>query len=159
MALFVFVVLNIAQYMPHWNESFNIAPEHFHAVFGSAKIMYIASVTAYLVGQLCDIWVFHALKKITRGRLLWLRATGSTVISQTLDSFLVTYLAFSLGRQLFPTPGQLPADAWQVVQFAMTGYLLKFVIAIAITPLIYAGRGAIHRWFGLEPLPADDPRV
>ena len=159
MALFVFVVINIAQYMPHWSESFNIEQEHFEAVFGSAKIMYIASVTAYLIGKLCDIWLFRWLKKFTRGRMLWLRATGSTVISQTLDSFVVTYLAFSLGRRLFPVAGQPPADGWQVVQFAMTGYLLKFVLAIAITPLIYAGRGFIHRWFGLLPLPPDDPRV
>ncbi len=159
MALFVFVVMNIAQYMPYLPESFNISQDHFDAVFGSAKIMYIASITAYLVGQLCDIWVFHLLKKVTRGRLLWLRATGSTVISQTLDSFVVSYIAFSLGRRLFPVPGVPPADGWQVVQFAMTGYLLKFVLAIAITPLIYAGRGIIHRWFGLLPLAPDDPRV
>lgn len=159
MAVYVFVVINIAQWMPHWAESFNIGAEHFTAVFGSAKIMYVASVTAYLVGQLSDIWVFHVLKRLTRGRMLWLRATGSTLISQTLDSFVVTYLAFSLGRRLFPIPGSPPADGWQVVQFAMTGYLLKFVIAIGITPLIYAGRGLIHRCFGLTPLPPDDPRV
>ncbi len=159
MALFVFVVINIAQYMPYLPASFNVNPEHFDAVFGSAKIMYIASVTAYLVGQLCDIWVFHLLKKLTRGRLLWLRATGSTVISQTLDSFVVSYLAFGLGRRLFGDPSVPAAGFWEIVQIAMTGYLLKFVIAIAITPLIYAGRGFIHRWFGLLPLPPDDPRV
>jgi uncharacterized integral membrane protein (TIGR00697 family) len=159
MALFVFVVMNIAQAMPFLPKPFNIAPEHFDAVFGSAKIMYIASVTAYLIGQLCDIWVFHALKKLTRGRLLWLRATGSTVISQTLDSFVVTYLAFGLGRRILNDPTAAPMPFSEILQTAATGYLLKFVIAIAITPLIYAGRSAIHRWFGLQPLPSGDPRV
>lgn len=159
MALFVFGVINIAQYMPYLSAPFNIAPEHFNAVFGSAKIMYIASVTAYLVGQLCDIWVFHLLKKLTAGRLLWLRATGSTVISQTLDSFVVSYLAFGLGRQWFGDPGTPAAGFGEIVQIAMTGYLLKFVLAIGITPLIYLGRGLIHRCFGLTPLPPNDPRV
>jgi queuosine precursor transporter len=158
MAMFVFVVLNIAQYMPHWDAPFNIAPEHFNAVFASAKVMYIASVTAYLVGQLCDIWVFHWLKKATRGKLLWLRATGSTIVSQTLDSFVVTYLAFNVGRRLFPDPNNLPVLGWQIVQIAVTGYMLKFVLAIALTPMIYASRGLIHRSFGLVPLPSDDPR-
>ena len=107
MALFVFGVINLAQTMPYLPATYNIAQEHFDAVFASAKIMYIASVSAYLVGQLADIWVFHWLKKLTRGRLLWLRATGSTVISQTLDSFVVSYIAFSFGRHCFPTPTSL----------------------------------------------------
>lgn len=159
MALFAFGVINLAQAMPFLDAPFNIAPEHFDAVFGSAKIMYIASVSAYLIGQLADIWVFHLLKKVTRGRLLWLRATGSTVISQTLDSFVVSYLAFSLGRQLIKDPANPPAAGWDVVQIAMTGYLLKFVLAIVVTPLIYLGRNFVHRWFGLEPLSSEDPRA
>jgi uncharacterized integral membrane protein (TIGR00697 family) len=159
MALFAFGVINVAKWMPYLDQPFNIAPAHFDAVFGSARIMYIASVTAYLIGQLADIWVFRVIKRVTRGRLLWLRATGSTVISQTLDSFVVSYLAFSLGRQLFPDPNVPPAPMFEILQIAMTGYLLKFVLAIAVTPLIYAGRGLIHRWFGLVPLPPDDPRV
>jgi hypothetical protein len=156
MALFVFGVINIAQWMPYLPADFNVSRENFDAVFGSAKVMYIASVTAYLVGQLCDIWVFHMLKKLTRGRLLWLRATGSTVISQTLDSFVVSYLAFGLGRRLFGGPS---AGFGEIANIALTGYLLKFVIAVAITPLIYAGRGVIQRVFGLVPLPPGDPRA
>jgi uncharacterized integral membrane protein (TIGR00697 family) len=159
MALFVFAVINIAQYMPYLPAPYNITQDHFDAVFASAKIMYIASITAYLIGQLADIWVFHILKKLTRGKLLWLRATGSTVISQTLDSFVVTFLAFSFFRTVFPDPSNPPMAAGQVVQTAITGYMLKFVLAIAITPLIYAGRGLIHRWFGLVPIQPEDPRA
>jgi uncharacterized integral membrane protein (TIGR00697 family) len=158
MALFVFVMLNIAQEMPFLDKPYNVKPEHFNAVFGSAKVMYIASLCAYLVGQLCDIWVFHRLKRFTGGRLLWLRATGSTVLSQMVDSFFVSYIAFNLGRRLFPSDDTPPAAMADVLTIAATGYLLKFVLAIAITPLIYAGHAVMHRTFGLAPLPADDPR-
>lgn len=159
MAIFVFIVINIAQYMPYLEADYNVKQEHFDAIFGSAKLMYIASVTAYLVGQLCDIWIFHALKKLTRGKMLWLRATGSTVISQMLDSFVVTYLAFSLGRKIVGDPNAPPAPFADVMGIAVTGYLLKFTLAIGITPLLYLGRGVLHKCFGLVPLPPDDARV
>lgn len=159
MAVFVFIVMNIAQAMPYLDAPFNVKREHFDAVFGSAKIMYIASLCAYLVGQLLDIWVFHLLKRATKGRLLWLRATGSTIVSQMIDSFVVSYIAFSLGRRVFVSPDSPPAEFGEVLKIAATGYGLKFVLAVAITPLIYAGHGIMHRWFGLTPLPADDARA
>lgn len=157
MALFVFAVLNIAQAMPYLDAPYNVKKEHFDAIFGSAKVMYLASLTAYLVGQLCDIWFFHMFKRVTGGRLLWLRATGSTVVSQMIDSFVVSYIAFSLGRRLIGDA--VPAPMSEVMKIAATGYLLKLVIAIGITPLIYAGHTLIHRTFGLRPLPAEDPRA
>jgi uncharacterized integral membrane protein (TIGR00697 family) len=156
MGWFVFLVINIALAMPYLDASYNIQPEAFEAVFGASRIMFAASMIAYLVGQLSDIWVFHLLKKLTRGRYLGLRATGSTVVSQMIDSFVVTYLAFGLGRQVF---GGEVAPFRDVLQIAATGYILKFVIAVAITPLIYAGHGVLHRWFGLVPLPAEDRRA
>jgi uncharacterized integral membrane protein (TIGR00697 family) len=159
MGMFVFIVINIAQAMPYLDAPFNVKREHFDAVFGSAKIMYIASLCAYLIGQLSDIWVFHLLKRATGGRLLWLRATGSTVISQMIDSFFVSWIAFSLGRHLFPSPDSPPASLGNVLKIAATGYLLKFFLAVLITPLIYAGHGVIHRWLGMAPLPAEDPRA
>jgi uncharacterized integral membrane protein (TIGR00697 family) len=153
MAFFVFVVINIAQAMPYLDAPFNVRPEAFNAVFGSAKIMYVASLCAFLVGQLCDISVFGFLKRVTTGRMVWLRATGSTVISQMVDSFFVSYLAFGLGRQLFPDPSTPAASFDEVLKIAATGYLLKFVVAIAITPLVYAGRTVMKKAFGLEPVP------
>lgn len=155
MALFVFVIINIAQSMPHLDKPYNVRKEHFDSIFGSAKIMYIASLCAYLVGQLLDIWFFHVIKRITRGRLLWLRATGSTIVSQMIDSVIVVYLAFGLGRQLFPSPDVPPAPMNEILAIAATGYILKFVLAVAITPLIYAGHGVMRRWFGLVPLPPE----
>ena len=60
-------------------------------------MMYIASVTAYLLGQLADIWLFGIIKSFTGGKMLWLRAQGSTIISQVLDSFVVSYVAYRGG--------------------------------------------------------------
>jgi len=108
-AVFVFIVMNIAQAMPYLDAPYNVRKDQFDAIFGSAKIMYIASLVAYLVGQLSDIAVFGFFKRLTGERLVWLRATGSTVISQFIDSFIVSYLAFSLGRQLFADPANPPA--------------------------------------------------
>ncbi len=151
-ALFVFGVINIAQAMPYLDAPYNVRPEQFDAIFGSAKVMYIASLCAYLVGQLSDIAVFGFLKRLTGQRLVWLRATGSTVISQFIDSFIVSYLAFSLGRQIFADQALPPAPVSAIPGIAITGYTLKFTLAIAITPLIYASRFAMHRWFGLTPI-------
>lgn len=145
-ALYVFVVINIAQAMPYLDAPWNVSPQEFNAIFGSAKIMYIASLCAYLVGQLSDISIFGAFKRLTGDRFIWLRATGSTVISQFIDSFIVSYLAFSLGRELFPDPANPAAPVSAIPAIAVTGYTLKFVLALAVTPLIYLGRRLMRRY-------------
>ncbi len=150
--ILAFAVMNVAQYMPRLDAPYNISQEHFDASFGSAKGLYVASTVAYLAGQFSDIAIFGFLKRLTGGRAIWLRATGSTLISQLIDSFLVSWIAFGLWRQWFPNPSALPASFSNVIQIALTGYVLKFVIAIAITPLIYAGHGVIERLTGLRPL-------
>ena len=152
-ATFVFIIMNIAQAMPYLEAPFNVRKESFDAIFGSAKVMYIASLCAYLVGQLSDIALFGFLKRLTGSRYVWLRATGSTVISQLIDSFIVSYLAFSLGREIFADPANPPAPVSAIPSIAITGYILKFVLALAITPLIYLGRSIMERKFGLKPIP------
>ena len=121
-------------------------------IFGSAKLMYVASILAYLAGQLSDIWLFGVIKKLTKGNYLWLRATGSTIISQMLDSFVVSYIAFSFGKKV---TNQVPATLAEVFNIAITGYSLKFVIAGLITPILYLIRNILHDKFGFEPLPVD----
>ncbi len=155
MALFVFGVINAVQAMPRLDASYNVSEESFSTVFGSAKIMYMASLMAYLIGNICDIAMFAWIKRMTGGRLVWLRATGSTVFSQIIDSFVVCALAFKLGREWFPTPGLEPVTWMMVIKLGMTSYMLKFVIAISLTPLIYAGRSFIKRVWGLHPLPPE----
>lgn len=155
-AMFVFGVINLAQAMPYLEAPYNIDRVHFEQVFGSAKVMYVASVGAFIVGSLCDIALFGIIKRFTGGRMIWLRATGSTVVSQMVDSFVVSYLAFGLGRQLFASPDSPPpAPFMDILKIAATGYLLKFFVAIAITPLIYAGHGILRKWFGLTPMPPE----
>ncbi|MFT3684988.1 MAG: queuosine precursor transporter [Phycisphaerales bacterium] len=153
MGAFVWLVVRATLSMPRWEADFNVQPGAFEAVFQSSQVMYFASLIAYLTGSLCDIAVFGWLKRLTGGKMVWLRATGSTIISQLLDSFVVTALGLSFGRMVFGGGTPMPLSA--VPAAALTGYGLKFVIAIALTPIIYAGRAIMHRQFGLVPLPTD----
>jgi len=124
----------------------------FETIFGSAALMYIASMVAFLIGSLLDIWLFGIFKRLTGGKMIWLRATGSTVVSQLFDSFVVTFMFFIVLQKL--TGGEA-ADAGFVFGTALTGYILKFVIAVALTPAIYLGRWFIRTQFGLRPLPPE----
>jgi len=149
--MLVFAVLNVAQAMPYLDKPFNVPQQSFDDIFGSAKLMYIASVCAYLLGSLSDIWLFGVIKRATKGKYLWLRATGSTVISQVLDSFVVSYVAFSLGKAL---TGQTPATLSEVFSIAATGYGLKFSLAAGLTPVLYVLKNVMSDKFGLKALPA-----
>ena len=153
MSILVFTVMNIAQALPYLDRPFNVSKDSFDMIFGSAKLMYIASVTAYLIGSLSDIWLFGIIKKATKGKFLWLRATGSTVISQVLDSFVVSYIAFSLGKTL---NGQPPASIPEVLNIAATGYGLKFALAASLTPMLYVLKSIMTDRFGLQPIPAEE---
>jgi queuosine precursor transporter len=149
---FAFLVINVALAMPHWEVPFNIASQSFDDVFSSSRIMYVASLSAYLVGSFSDIAIFGWLKRLTGGKRVWLRATGSTVVSQAIDSFIVTWLAFSVARHALSSGvAAMPFD--EVLKTAATGYLLKFAIALGLTPVIYLGRWVMRTRLGLVPLP------
>lgn len=115
-----------------------VGDEAFQAVFANSSQIILGSITAYLIGQLVDIQVFHRLRTLTGNRHIWLRATGSTLVSQLVDSYIVIYMAFGLWGQ----NGKPPWPLRTVAEVATTNYLYKFVIAILITPLLYLG----HRW-------------
>ena len=129
-----------------------ISQDHFDAVFGMSNRLYIASLTAYLTGQMCDIFLFGLIKRATRGKYVWLRATGSTIVSQAIDSFLVTTILFAATSN---PATNAPYTTHELLETAATGYILKFLIAIALTPLIYAGRWFIRERFGMTPMPVD----
>ncbi|MEI7658129.1 MAG: queuosine precursor transporter [Phycisphaerae bacterium] len=154
MGVLAFMVINLAQAMPRLDASFNVSQQAFDAVFGSAKGMYVASLAAYLVGSLADIFIFGVFKRLTGGRYIWLRATGSTIISQFIDSCVVSYVAFHLWRTLYPDPGTPPAPLGEILKIAATGYMLKFCLALAATPVIYLGHGFLRVVCGLTPIPA-----
>ncbi|MBY0261454.1 MAG: queuosine precursor transporter [Phycisphaerales bacterium] len=151
MAFLAFIMIYLARMAPT-SEISPIPGQTFDAVFAMSNRLYVASLTAYFVGQMCDIWLFGVLKRLTGGRLVWLRSTGSTVVSQAIDSFLVTAILFAATNN--PKTGV--AYTWhEILETAATGYLLKFLIAIALTPLVYLGRWVLRTRFGMTPVPAD----
>ncbi len=115
------------------------ADEQFHAVFGQSMWIIAGSITAFLSSQMVDVFVFWFFRNKTGGKMLWLRATGSTAISQLIDTFVVTGIAFFL-------PGKWTLDVW--LNAASTGYVCKLIIAVALTPLIYLGHSVIDKYLG-----------
>ena len=113
----------------------------YGAVFGQGLWIIAGSITAFLVGQLVDVWVFQRIKRVTGEGKLWLRTTGSTMISQGIDSVVVLYIAFYLGADW---PLQ------RVLQIALLNYAFKWVAAMAMTPLIYLVHQGIERHLGPE---------
>lgn len=112
----------------------------YAAVFGQGLWTISGSIIAFLIGQLIDVQVFHRIRHFTGERFVWLRATGSTAISQLIDSFVVLYIAFVIGPQAWPT------SLWLAV--GSVNYIYKMLAAIALIPLIYLMRRAIHGYLG-----------
>jgi uncharacterized integral membrane protein (TIGR00697 family) len=113
----------------------------FSAIFGQGMWIIFASITAFLVSQIVDVTVFHRIKRMTGEKWVWLRATGSTVISQLIDSFIVLFIAFKIGA----------GWSWQLVlAVCLVNYTYKFTMAIILTPVIYLVERRIERYFGHE---------
>jgi len=113
----------------------------YNTIFRAGLGIIVGSLTAFLVSQLVDVYVFHYLRKLTGHKYLWLRATGSTVVSQIIDSFVILFIAFYfLGNWSLE----------QVFRVGLIQYLYKISIAIALTPVIYLVHMAIDRYLGKE---------
>jgi uncharacterized integral membrane protein (TIGR00697 family) len=111
----------------------------FNKILGQGQRIIIGSLAAFLLSQLVDVFVFQKLRKLTGQKMLWLRATGSTLVSQFIDSFVVLYIAF-----FGVFSGQ------QIIAIGITNYIYKFSVAILLTPLIYLGHYLIDRYLGKE---------
>lgn len=109
----------------------------FNRILGQGQRIIIGSLTAFLIGQLVDVFVFQKLRRVTGGRKLWLRATGSTLVSQLVDSFVVLFIAF---YGVF--------DTKLIVAIGITNYIYKFAVALLLTPLIYLGHNLIDNYLG-----------
>lgn len=112
----------------------------FSQVFGQGMWIIAGSLVAFLIGQLVDALIFHRLRLFTGDKYLWLRATGSTLVSQFIDSFVVLYIAFVLGPQ-----------QWSISLFLAVGvvnYAYKFMVAVLLTPVIYAAHWLIDQYLG-----------
>ncbi len=113
----------------------------FNAVFGQGMWIIIGSIVAFLVSQIVDVTVFHKIKKATGEKKVWLRATGSTIVSQLVDSFIVLFIAFYLGQHW---------SMQKVLAICMVNYTYKAVVAILLTPVIYIVEHRIDKYFGKE---------
>lgn len=115
----------------------------FNGIFGQGMWIIAGSIIAFLIGQMADVLIFHRIKKSTGERLLWLRATGSTVASQLIDSFVVIFIAFYINPQY--------NWSWQMVAaIGLVNYSYKFLVAILMTPLLYGVHGIIDNYLGKE---------
>ncbi|WP_079686100.1 queuosine precursor transporter [Ohtaekwangia koreensis] len=145
-----FVILFLSIHLPPagwWVDAYSKDPQGnyfnidyaFSKIFGQGQRIILGSLTAFIIGQLVDVFVFHKLRNVTGSKLLWLRATGSTLVSQFVDSFVVLYIAFA---GIFSNQ--------QILAIGITNYIYKFAVAILLTPLIYFGHNLIDRYLGKE---------
>ena len=136
--VYAFVLLYVAIRVPAAAFS-PVNNEQFRAVFGQSLWIIVGSLTAFMISQLVDVVIFWVFRARTQGRMLWLRATGSTAVSQFIDSFVIIAIAFWL-------PGKL--NTQDFITVAATNYSYKLLIAVLLTPLIYLGHNLIDRFLG-----------
>ncbi len=110
-------------------------------IFGQGMWTIVGSITAFLTGQLVDVTVFHRIRRWTGERWLWLRSTGSTIVSQLFDSFIVLYIAFVLGPQHWPVQ--------QFLAVGMVNYIYKALAAVVMTPTLYLVHAGVRRYLGV----------
>ena len=133
---YCFIVVLLALQIPAVPD-IGVTDEQFGAVFGQAPWIMIGSIAAFLISQLLDVTIFHWIKSKTGNNHIWLRSTGSTVVSQMIDTIVVLYIGFVL-------PGKMDWNTFAEV--APTNYLLKMGIAVALTPMIYLVHAGIRKF-------------
>lgn len=134
---YAFIILLLAITIPAAKGISPVNDEQFQAVFGQSMWIIVGSIIAFLVSQLIDVTVFWFFKKKTGNQKIWLRTTGSTIISQLFDSFIVLGIAFWL-------PGKINFNTF--ISSALTGYTFKLCVAVVLTPLIYLGHYLIKKY-------------
>jgi len=111
----------------------------FNGIFGQGMWIILGSLTAFLVSQIVDVTIFHRIKKVTGEKHIWLRATGSTLVSQLVDSYIVLTIAFKFGSNW----------SWPLVFAVGTmNYIYKFIMAIVLTPVIILVEKRIEKYLG-----------
>lgn len=138
MITWTFIITTVSIQIPAVSFS-PVGDDAFGQVFGQSAWIIVGSMAAFLVSQLVDVTVFHAVRRALGGRHIWARATGSTLVSQLIDSFVVIWIAFWL-------PGKV--DAATALDISISGFTYKVGLAIALTPMIYLTHAAVHRWLG-----------
>ena len=138
--VYAFVVLLLAMQVPAASFS-PVTDAQFRAVFGQSLWIIVGSVIAFAVSQLIDVAIFWLVRHKTGKRYLWMRATGSTVVSQLIDSVVIIGIAFWL-------PGKVQTSEFLTV--AASNYSFKLLVALGTTPFLYAGHAVIDRFLGLD---------
>lgn len=141
--LFAGMMIPAASFSPVDDNSYSI-------VFGQSLWIIVGSIIAFIVSQLLDVTVFWLFRNKTGGKHLWLRSTGSTVFSQLIDTFIVLGIAFWL-------PGKISTS--QFLNMSATNYTYKLFIALGLTPFIYLGHAAIHRYLHYNPADKEDIKL
>lgn len=119
--------------------------ELFTLLYATTSGAVVASMLAYIAAQYCDVFMFHFWKNLTKGKHLWLRNNGSTLISQGVDSFMVISVTF--GAQFLA--GNIGLKA--VLILMGSNYLFKFFVALADTLPFYLGVHYIGRYLEFSP--------
>lgn len=113
----------------------------FQTIFRQGLGIILGSLTAFLIAQFLDVFIFQRLRRVTGKRMIWLRATGSTLVSQLVDSFIVLWIAFYVFGN------------WSMSDIFAVGsinYIYKFAVAILLTPVLYIAHYFIDRYLGIE---------
>lgn len=126
------MMIDAVSFSPVQNDAYN-------EVFGQSMLIIIGSVVAFLLSQLLDVFVFWLVRERTGKGMIWLRATGSTAISQLADTIIVAGIAFWL-------PGKVSTS--QFLNMVIAGYSCKLIIAVVLTPLIYFLHSLIDNYLG-----------
>jgi len=138
--IYVFLVLYVARNLDAYSPP-GVSNQEFETIFAQSGYLIVGSIAAFLFSQFLDITLFAWFKKMTGGSYIWLRATGSTVISQFLDSIIVIGIGFYL-------PGKVDFETYKWM--ILTGYTIKLVLAVLLTPFIYLGHFGIRHYLRLE---------
>jgi uncharacterized integral membrane protein (TIGR00697 family) len=140
-SIFVFglILISDAVMATSWSP---VGDEQYHQVFGRTGIAVLASMAAYLAAQFVDIRLFHFWKRLTKGKMLWVRNNFSTISSQFLDTFLVIALLTLFGvldEKMF----------WLLI---LNGFLFKVIVALLDTPLFYLVTWWTRKHFNLKEM-------
>ncbi|MBK7309747.1 MAG: queuosine precursor transporter [Sphingobacteriaceae bacterium] len=134
--IYTYILITIGINMQATNFS-PVPDDAFKTVFGQSQWIIIGSIVAFLFSQLIDVYFFWVFRRLTKGKMIWLRATASTVISQFFDTFIVQFIAFVL-------PGNWAFEEY--LKNASMGYVFKLLVALALIPVIYFLHGVIHKY-------------
>src|SRR4051812_46308399 len=154
MALLAYALLQLTTALPVHESTYFTQPE-FNKIFGGSAQLFVASMIAYLIGQFLDIQVFQFWKALTQSRHLWLRATGSTLLSQIVDTVPINVIFWSWTAAADATSFlgvMTPGARWSwIFRKIAREYGIKLVVAILLTPVIYAIHELVVKALKIQP--------